>query len=173
LQLAVRADSLYDSGGGGIRTHGALARPTVFKTAPFDRSGTPPSLYLSGFAVSSDAVEELLAELRRLAERALAEELEVHLRGELNLSEEAHNAELIAGLAASDDTIVVPAVVRPNVSERVLVLERIEGTKITRDHGLPAERASLLAERFFTFYVRQPSRRIAPTTSPTRSSGCP
>ena len=29
-------------GGGGIRTHGALARPTVFKTVPFDRSGTPP-----------------------------------------------------------------------------------------------------------------------------------
>ena len=29
-------------GGGGIRTHEALARPTVFKTAPFDRSGTPP-----------------------------------------------------------------------------------------------------------------------------------
>jgi hypothetical protein len=31
------------SGGGGIRTHGTLARPTVFKTAPFDRSGTPPT----------------------------------------------------------------------------------------------------------------------------------
>ena len=31
------------SGGGGIRTHEALARPTVFKTAPFDRSGTPPT----------------------------------------------------------------------------------------------------------------------------------
>jgi hypothetical protein len=30
------------SGGGGIRTHGPLARATVFKTAPFDRSGTPP-----------------------------------------------------------------------------------------------------------------------------------
>ena len=29
-------------GGAGIRTQGALARPTVFKTAPFDRSGTPP-----------------------------------------------------------------------------------------------------------------------------------
>ena len=30
------------SGGAGIRTQEALARPTVFKTAPFDRSGTPP-----------------------------------------------------------------------------------------------------------------------------------
>jgi hypothetical protein len=29
-------------GGSGIRTHGALARTTVFETAPFDRSGIPP-----------------------------------------------------------------------------------------------------------------------------------
>ena len=29
-------------GGGGIRTHGTLAGPAVFKTAPFGRSGTPP-----------------------------------------------------------------------------------------------------------------------------------
>ena len=30
-------------GGSGIRTHGTLARTTVFETAPFDRSGIPPS----------------------------------------------------------------------------------------------------------------------------------
>jgi hypothetical protein len=30
------------SGGGGIRTHERLATPTVFETAPFNRSGTPP-----------------------------------------------------------------------------------------------------------------------------------
>ncbi len=39
-------------GGGGIRTHGTLSRPTVFKTVPFGRSGTPPRaslrLYLAG-----------------------------------------------------------------------------------------------------------------------------
>ena len=92
---------------------------------------------------------------RAVQARALAEELEVHLRGELNLLEEAHNAELIAGLAAYEETIVVPAVVRPHVSERVLVLERIEGRKITAEHGLPPARATLLAERFFSFYVRQ------------------
>jgi hypothetical protein len=34
-------DDLMD-GGAGIRTQEAFARPTVFKTAPFDRSGTPP-----------------------------------------------------------------------------------------------------------------------------------
>ena len=31
-----------DGGGGGIRTHGTLTRTTVFETAPFDHSGTPP-----------------------------------------------------------------------------------------------------------------------------------
>ena len=30
------------SGGGGIRTHGTRERSTVFKTAPINRSGTPP-----------------------------------------------------------------------------------------------------------------------------------
>lgn len=29
-------------GGGGIRTHGTVARTTVFETAPIDHSGTPP-----------------------------------------------------------------------------------------------------------------------------------
>ena len=35
--------TLLNGGGGGIRTHGTLARTTVFKTAPINRSGTPPS----------------------------------------------------------------------------------------------------------------------------------
>ena len=44
-----------NSGGGGIRTHEALARPTVFKTAPFDRSGTPPRV------IVTDAYERISA----------------------------------------------------------------------------------------------------------------
>ena len=36
------------SGGGGIRTHERLATPTVFETAPFNRSGTPPGKSVSG-----------------------------------------------------------------------------------------------------------------------------
>ncbi len=31
-----------NGGGGGIRTHGTRERTTVFKTAPINRSGTPP-----------------------------------------------------------------------------------------------------------------------------------
>jgi phosphopantetheinyl transferase len=42
-RVASGEDAFGSSGGGGIRTHGALARPTAFKAAPFDRSGTPPA----------------------------------------------------------------------------------------------------------------------------------
>jgi len=92
---------------------------------------------------------------RAVQARALAEELEVHLRAELDLAQEAHNTELIAGLAANEEMIVVPLVVRPYVSERVLVLERIEGEKVTSGHSLPPDRARLLARSLFEFYVRQ------------------
>jgi predicted unusual protein kinase regulating ubiquinone biosynthesis (AarF/ABC1/UbiB family) len=85
----------------------------------------------------------------------LAEELEIHLRGELNLVEEAYNTELIAKLAADEDDIVVPQVIWPHVSERVLVLEKIEGEKVSAAHGLTPERAAELAQEFFRFYVRQ------------------
>lgn len=35
--------TLLNGGEGGIRTHGTLARSTVFKTAPINRSGTSPN----------------------------------------------------------------------------------------------------------------------------------
>jgi ubiquinone biosynthesis protein len=87
--------------------------------------------------------------------RALTEELEVHLRAELDLVEEASNTELVGGLVADYENLVVPEVIRPHVTERVLVLERIRGEKVTKDHGLPAERASELARDFFRAYIRQ------------------
>ena len=47
--IILKARNLYglgflNGGGGGIRTHGTLARTTVFKTAPINRSGTPPKM---------------------------------------------------------------------------------------------------------------------------------
>jgi ubiquinone biosynthesis protein len=87
--------------------------------------------------------------------RALAEELEVHLRAELDFLEEAHNTELIGRLLEDFDELSVPQVIRPHVTERVLVLERIHGKKVTADHGLPAERAERLAQDFFRAYIRQ------------------
>jgi predicted unusual protein kinase regulating ubiquinone biosynthesis (AarF/ABC1/UbiB family) len=86
---------------------------------------------------------------------SLADELEVHLREELDFVEEAHNTELIAGLVEEYDGIVVPQVIRPHVTERVLVLEWIDGRKVEDDHGLAPQVASELAREFFSAYVHQ------------------
>src|SRR5438105_1354509 len=87
--------------------------------------------------------------------RALADELEVHLRAELDFVEEASNTELVARLLADYEDLVVPEVIRPYVTEQVLVLERIEGRKVDAGHGLPPERAEELARQFFRAYVHQ------------------
>jgi predicted unusual protein kinase regulating ubiquinone biosynthesis (AarF/ABC1/UbiB family) len=87
--------------------------------------------------------------------RALAEELEVHLRSELDLVEEAANTELIAHAVEEYEDIMVPQVIRPLVTERVLVLERIEGGKVTAEHGLEPDVAGRLAREFFRSYIRQ------------------
>jgi ubiquinone biosynthesis protein len=92
---------------------------------------------------------------RLLQLRAIADELEVHLRSELDLNEEAHNAELIANLIADYDTLTTARPIRPHVTERVLVMERINGEKVAADHGLPKERAETLARDFFRSYIRQ------------------
>jgi ubiquinone biosynthesis protein len=90
-----------------------------------------------------------------LQARALADELEAHLRGELDFNEEASNAELVARLLEEYDDIVVPQVIRPYVSERVLLLERLEGRKVDEHHGLAADRAAELARQLFKGYVHQ------------------
>jgi ubiquinone biosynthesis protein len=86
---------------------------------------------------------------------ALADELEVHLRQELDFVEEAHNTELIAGLVADYDRVLVPEVIRPHVTERVLVLEYIEGEKVEAGHALLPDDARELARQFFGAYVFQ------------------
>jgi predicted unusual protein kinase regulating ubiquinone biosynthesis (AarF/ABC1/UbiB family) len=84
---------------------------------------------------------------------ALTEELEAHLRDELDLVEEAHNAEVIRRLVEEHDELVVPEVIRPYVTERVLVLERIDGVKVDEAHGLGLDRAQQLARVLFKAYV--------------------
>jgi ubiquinone biosynthesis protein len=110
---------------------------------------------------------ELLRKTAAIAERrsdtakllqlnALADELEQHLRAELDFREEANNAELIAQvLEPFRENIVVPRVVRPYVTERVLVLERIVGAKVGKQTSLADERAKELARAFFCAYIRQ------------------
>ena len=86
---------------------------------------------------------------------ALADELEAHLRGELDLTQEAHNAEIVARLVEPYEDLVVPRVIRPHVTERVLVLERLDGVKVSEDHGLAPEHSRRLARSLFRAYVHQ------------------
>jgi predicted unusual protein kinase regulating ubiquinone biosynthesis (AarF/ABC1/UbiB family) len=86
---------------------------------------------------------------------ALADELEVHLRGELDLTEEAYNTELVGRIVAEFPELTVPQVIRPYVTEGVLVLERIHGEKVSSEHKLPEEQAKRLARQFFRAYIRQ------------------
>ncbi|HEY1565119.1 MAG TPA: AarF/UbiB family protein [Gaiellaceae bacterium] len=92
---------------------------------------------------------------RRVQLEELADELEVHLRAELDFLEEAHNTELVRGLVEPFEGLVVPRVIRPHVTERALVLEWIAGAKVEAGHGLAPERAALLAREFFRAYVFQ------------------
>jgi len=74
---------------------------------------------------------------------------------ELDFVEEANNTELVARLLTDYGDLVVPQVIRPYVTEKVLVLERIEGRKVEAEHGLPAERAQELARELSRAYVHQ------------------
>ena len=110
---------------------------------------------------------ELLRKTARLAEKrsgtarllqltALTDELEQHLRGELDFLEEAHNSELIAAVIDEyAEDLFVPRVIRPYVTPEVLVMERIEGVKVEDDPALDPERAAQLARSFFRAYIRQ------------------
>ena len=99
---------------------------------------------------------------------ALADELEVHLRGELNLVEEAHNTDVIARTVEDFEDLVVPQVIYPHVTEQVLVLERIHGDKVSPGHGLSGERAEGLARELFRAYVHQAT--IEASTTRTRTA---
>jgi ubiquinone biosynthesis protein len=103
------------------------------------------------------AVAEKHSSTARLLQlNALADELEQHLRGELNFVEEAHNAELIASVIAEyHEHLFIPEVIHPYVTERVLVMERVHGGKVEHDHGLDQEHAEELAQTLFRAYIRQ------------------
>ena len=92
---------------------------------------------------------------QRIQLEELADELELHLRAEMDFVEEAHNTELVRRLVERFDGLVVPRVIQPYVSERALVLERIAGRRVEPGHRLDPERAAALAREFFRAYVFQ------------------
>jgi predicted unusual protein kinase regulating ubiquinone biosynthesis (AarF/ABC1/UbiB family) len=104
---------------------------------------------------TAELLERRSERAQLLQARALADELEVHLRAELDFVEEANNTELVARLLTDYEDLVVPQVIRPYVTEKVLVLERIEGRKVEAEHALAPDRAQELAREFFRAYVHQ------------------
>jgi predicted unusual protein kinase regulating ubiquinone biosynthesis (AarF/ABC1/UbiB family) len=104
---------------------------------------------------TADTAEKHSGTARLLQVRALADELEAHLLDELDFREEANNAELIAEILDDfRDDIVVPQVIHPYVTERVLVLEKLDGVRVG-DAAIEEERARALAHQFFRAYIRQ------------------
>src|SRR5215213_7673859 len=137
--------------------HGALLRSGRDVVVKVRRPGIDEQVALDLELLRSlTSFAEGRSETARLLQlKPLADELEAHLGDELNFVEEAHGTELIAGLVAEHEHLVVPEVIRPHVTERVLVLERIDGEKVSAAHGLAREDARQLARELFRSYVQQ------------------
>jgi predicted unusual protein kinase regulating ubiquinone biosynthesis (AarF/ABC1/UbiB family) len=137
--------------------HGALLRDGREVVVKIRRPGVVEQVELDLTLLrTTAATAERHSETARLLQLdALADELETHLRAELDLAEEASNTELVAELVRDFRDVIVPRVVRPYVTERVLVLERVRGEKVAPGHGLDPERASTLAREFFRAYIHQ------------------
>jgi ubiquinone biosynthesis protein len=139
------------------QVHGALLRTGREVVVKVRRPGIEEQVALDLQLLRSlTSFAEGHSQTARLVQmRALAEELESHLTAELDFVEEAHGTELIAKLVAEHERLVVPEVIHPYVTERVLVQERIVGEKVTAQHGLEPERAQELARELFRAYVQQ------------------
>lgn len=137
--------------------HGALLRTGREVVVKVQRPGLPEQVALDLELLRSlTSIAEGRSETARLLQlSALAEELESYLASELNFVEEAHGAEVISGLVAEFEHLVVPQVIRPYVTERVLVLERVDGEKVVDGHTVDPERAQILARELFRSYVQQ------------------
>src|SRR5688500_8458182 len=129
------------------QVHGALLRTGREVVVKVRRPGIEEQVALDlNLLCSLTSFAEGRSNTARLLQlKPLAEELEAHLRDELDFVEEAHGTQLIAGLAAEYDRLVVPDVIHPYVTERVMVLERIGGEKVSKDHGLERETAEAIA----------------------------
>ena len=139
------------------QVHGALLRTGREVIVKVRRPGIEEQVALDLELLHSlTSFAEGHSETARLVQlRALADELEAHLTAELNFVEEAHGSELIARLVAEHECLIVPDVIHPYVTERVLVQERVAGEKVTERHGLDGERAQRLARELFRAYVQQ------------------
>ncbi|MDQ3992934.1 MAG: AarF/UbiB family protein [Actinomycetota bacterium] len=137
--------------------HGALTRNGREVIVKVRRPGIAEEVALDlDLLRSVTATAEGRSETARLLQlAALADELEAHLTTELDFVEEAHGSELIGRVVGGFEHLRVPAVVHPYVTERVLVQERVDGVKVTEEHGVDPDRAQTLARELFRAYVQQ------------------
>ena len=157
LDLFARLDETPIASASIAQIHGALLRSGREVVVKVQRPGLPEQVALDLELLRSlTSIAENRSETARLLQlSALAEELEAHLASELDFVEEAHGSEVIGDLVADFDHLVVPQVIRPYVTERVLVLERIDGVKVEHGHGVDPELAHDLARELFRAYVQQ------------------
>jgi ubiquinone biosynthesis protein len=137
--------------------HGALLRSGRAVVVKVRRPGIQEQVAVDlGLLRSLTSFAENRSETARLLQlQALADELEAHLSSELDFREEAHGAEVIAGVMSEHEHLVVPEVIRPYVTQRVVVQERIDGVRVDLEHGLSEETARQLARELFRAYVQQ------------------
>ena len=137
--------------------HGALLRSGRAVVVKVRRPGIEEEVAVDlGLLRSLTSFAEGRSETARLLQlQALADELEAHLSAELDFREEAYGAQVIADVMAEHENLVVPEVIQPYVTERVLVQERIDGERVDASHTLDDERARELARELFRAYVQQ------------------
>ncbi len=157
LDLFARLDEVPVASASIGQIHGALLRTGRDVVVKVRRPGIAEEVALDlDLLRSLTSLAEGRSQTARLLQlSALADELESHLTSELDFVEEAHGSEVIAGLVSEFEHLRVPQVIHPHVTESVLVLERIDGEKVTPAHGLDPERAQLLARELFRAYVQQ------------------
>lgn len=171
LDLFARLDEEPIASASIGQIHGALLRTGRDVVVKVRRPGIADEVALDLELLRSlTSLAEGHSETARLLQlSALADELEVHLSAELDFVEEAHGSEVIAGLVSEFEHLRVPQVVHPHVTERVLVLERTDGEKVTASHDLDPEQAQLLARELF-----RPTSSRSPCTAsitPTHTGG--
>jgi ubiquinone biosynthesis protein len=137
--------------------HGALLRTGREVVVKVRRPGLEEEVALDLELLRSlTSFAEGRSETARLLQlRALAEELESHLTTELNFLEEAHGSELIARIVAEHEHLVVPDVIHPYVTERVLVQGRVYGERVSAANAVDPQRGKTLARELFRAYVQQ------------------
>ena len=157
LDLFARLDEEPIASASIGQVHGALMRSGRDVVVKVRRPGIVEEVALDLEVLRSlTSMAEGRSETARLLQlSALADDLDSHLTSELDFVEEAHGSEVIAKQVAEFEHLNVPRVIHPHVTEGVLVLERVDGVKVTEEHGLDPEHAQLLARQLFRAYVQQ------------------